>query len=138
MRWLWIVVLAASASAAKEDVLLRADEDFARAAAARGAEGFVSFFARDAVILPAKIPVVEGIEAIAEVYRKTWAQPGFSLQWKPLKAHMAKSGELGYTYGTYERRRTVDGQTVVETGKYTTIWKRQKDGTWKVVLDLGN
>ena len=138
MRWLWIVVLAASAWAAKEDVLLRADEEFARVTAARGAAGFSSFFAPDAVVLPAKAPVVEGLQAIAEGNRKTWAQPGFSLQWKPLKAHMAKSGELGYTYGTYERRRTVDGKTVIETGKYTTIWKRQKDGTWKVVLDMGN
>jgi ketosteroid isomerase-like protein len=40
--------------------------------------------------------------------------------------------------GGYAGRAGVDGQTVIETGKYTTIWKRQKDGTWKVVLDMGN
>jgi ketosteroid isomerase-like protein len=27
---------------------------------------------------------------------------------------------------------------VVEHGKYTSIWKKQKDGSWKVVLDMGN
>jgi ketosteroid isomerase-like protein len=139
MKWLlWISIFAASLQGAREDVLLRADEDFAKAAAQRGAEGFVSFFAEDAVILPAKVPVVEGKASIAEVYRKVWEAPGFSLAWKPLKAVMARAGDLGYTYGTYERKHTEGGRTVVETGKYLTIWKRQPGGSWKVVLDMGN
>lgn len=31
-----------------------------------------------------------------------------------------------------------DGKPVVAYGKYNTIWKKQRDGTWKVVLDMGN
>ena len=31
-----------------------------------------------------------------------------------------------------------DGKPVVSYGKYTTIWKKQKDGSWKGVMDMGN
>ena len=124
---------------ADPSVLIQADTDFCRAAAARGAEGFVSFFAPDASILPAKSSVVTGIDALREVYRKVWATPGFSLAWKPLKAEMARSGDLGYTFGTYERKyRNAAGETVAETGKYMTIWKKQADGSWKAAVDMGN
>jgi ketosteroid isomerase-like protein len=51
-------------------------------------------------------------------------------------ADISASGDLGYTYGTYEFRAK-DGKLIVEHGKYTSIWK-QRDGKWKVVLDMGN
>lgn len=41
--------------------------------------------------------------------------------------------------GTFEfRSKDKDGKAVVDHGKYTSIWKKQKDGSWKVVLDMGN
>ena len=61
------------------------------------------------------------------------------LSWTPVGADISASGDLGYTYGTYEFRSIgKDGKTSVEQGKYTSIWKMQKDGSWKVVLDMGN
>jgi ketosteroid isomerase-like protein len=62
-----------------------------------------------------------------------------SLTWKPIGADVSSSGDLGYTYGTYEfRSKDASGKPSVSHGKYTSIWKRQKDGSWKVVLDMGN
>jgi ketosteroid isomerase-like protein len=61
------------------------------------------------------------------------------LTWTPVGADMAASGDLGYTYGTYEfASKDKDGKEVVNHGKYTSIWKLQTDGSWKVVLDMGN
>jgi ketosteroid isomerase-like protein len=134
-----LVWLLSAAAWANEPSLIKADEDFCKAAAARGAEGFVSFLAPDAAVLPAKSAVVTGIVRLREMYRKTWARPGFSLTWKPLKAEMSKSGDLGYTFGEYQRRYTgADGKPVLETGKYMTVWRKQPDGSWKVIADMGN
>jgi len=48
------------------------------------------------------------------------------------------SGDLGYTHGTYRRERVnSEDEAVVETGRYVTIWRRNADGKWKVVLDIG-
>jgi hypothetical protein len=52
---------------------------------------------------------VTGLSALRDVYTKVWQTPGFSLAWKPLKAEVSRSGDLGYTFGTYERRHTAEG-----------------------------
>jgi ketosteroid isomerase-like protein len=52
---------------------------------------------------------------------------------------MAKSGDLGYTAGTYEDSfKGPDGKQVNEKGKYVAAWKKQKDGTWKAIHDIWN
>jgi ketosteroid isomerase-like protein len=52
---------------------------------------------------------------------------------------VARSGDLGYTWGFYESRwRSEDGREQVTRGKYTSVWRRQADGAWKAVLDMGN
>ena len=54
-------------------------------------------------------------------------------------ADLSAAGDMGYTYGNYEfHSNGKDGKPTVEYGKYTSIWRLQKDGTWKVVLDMGN
>jgi ketosteroid isomerase-like protein len=61
------------------------------------------------------------------------------LTWSPVHVDVSESGDLGYTFGNYEFRSVgKDGKPAIEHGKYTTIWKKQKDGHWKVVLDMGN
>ncbi len=134
----FLFCVVAALAVGPEDVLIQADKDFAKAAAARGADGFLSFFAEDGTILPKNGAPLTGKAALADAFRDTWAQTGFSLEWTPLKAELAASGDLGYTYGTYVRKRIVKDEPVTETGKYVTIWRKQKDGSWKVILDMGD
>jgi len=58
----------------------------------------------------------------------------FTLTWEPMGADMAASGDLGFTYGVY----TLSLQDTSYKGTYVSIWKKQKDGSWKYVLDTGN
>jgi ketosteroid isomerase-like protein len=52
---------------------------------------------------------------------------------------VSESGDLAYSFGNYEFRSIgKDGKPTIEHGKYTSIWKKQKDGRRKVVLDMGN
>ena len=52
---------------------------------------------------------------------------------------MSGSGDLGYTYGNYVFiSKDKDGKIVASYGKYMSVWKKQKDGSWKVVVDMGN
>ena len=57
-----------------------------------------------------------------------------TLTWEPLKAEVAGSGELGYTWGNWKYVST----DTTYYGNYFTIWKKQDDGRWKVALDGGN
>ena len=118
--------------------LVQLETEFMKAAAERGAQGYMSYYAEDAVELPNGTDMFRGKESIA----KTMGfldQKDNKLTWTPVYADIAASGDLGYTYGTYEfRSKDKDGKATVSYGKYATIWKKQKDGSWKVVMDMGN
>ncbi len=57
-----------------------------------------------------------------------------SIAWTPLFAEVAESGELGYTWGTWK----LNLPDTIQYGKYFTVWKKNRQGEWKVVLDGGN
>ncbi len=118
--------------------LVKIENDFLKAAADHGSQGYISYYADDAVELPNGDAILQGKENIAKTM-KFLDDPGNHLTWAPVGAGMAASGDLGYTYGTYEfTSKDKDGKPVVDHGKYATIWKKQKDGSWKVALDMGN
>lgn len=129
---------AAPAEKVDRDAILRADEDFAHYAREHGlAEAFASYAADDATILPNGGNPVKGREAIRALFASSSA--GTTLAWKPFTAEVSRSGDLGYTLGTYESRSSdASGKPVIRYGKYCTIWKKQSDGTWRYVVDLGN
>lgn len=104
----------------------------------KGSAGFLSFYSDEAVELPDGENILQGKAAIAKTM--TFLDDKHNrLSWTPLHVDVAESGELAYTYGTYEFHSIgKDGKPAVEYGKYATIWKKQKDGEWKVVLDTGN
>lgn len=56
-----------------------------------------------------------------------------TLSWSPIKSDVAQSGDLGYTYGSYEVKFTDTNKT--EKGYYVRVWKRDAGGKWKLVLD---
>ena len=63
------------------------------------------------------------------------AAPGL-WTWKPEGWDVSRSGDLGYSYGTYWLKSS-DPKTPAETGNYFRIWKKQGND-WKVVVDVAN
>src|SRR5271166_1532008 len=153
MKSFWLVVVfafllaialfrahpAASASAnAGPDALRNLEAEFMKAAAEHGSQGYLSYYADEAVELPNGGPIIQGKVNIAKGMGFL-DQKDNHLTWTPVGADISASADLGYTYGTYEfRSKDKDGKPVIDHGKYTSIWKKQKDGSWKVVLDMGN
>ncbi len=125
--------------AGDEEVLLKADREFARATAEKGVEGFAAFLAEDVVLLNGGAPIIYGRQGAIDMWSGLLTDPGASITWEPTMAVLAESGELGYTVGQYIMILTGEnGERSVEKGKYVTIWRKQADGSWKVVLDGGN
>jgi ketosteroid isomerase-like protein len=77
-----------------------------------------------------------GPDEIKEFYS---AQSASSLSWHPVYADVAGSRDLGFTVGEYiATGRGPSGAAVQRFGKYLTVWKRQRNGTWQFVVDGGN
>lgn len=116
-------------------LLFKLEAEFAQAVAVHGHEAFVTYFAEDGVELDDGGGITSR-EAIGK--QPPWPE-GTSLTWTPVKADMAASGDLGYTYGNYVfKSKNKEGNIVTHYGKYMSVWKKQKDGSWKVVVDMGN
>jgi ketosteroid isomerase-like protein len=82
-------------------------------------------------------PIVVGKAAIAKAIQDDFSKG--DLTWRPKAAGVARSGDLGYTSGLYEAKlKTTAGGTVVDNGKYLTVWKKERDGAWKVLFDTFN
>jgi ketosteroid isomerase-like protein len=125
-------LLPAAQASIWEQELRDADTDFAKQTAARGLEGWMSFFAADAAIIHDG-QTVTGTQALRAFYTPVFANKNFSLTWTPTRAEASADGTLGYTYGTYEAKNAAASSR----GMYTTVWRRV-NGQWKVVLDLGS
>jgi ketosteroid isomerase-like protein len=132
-----------SAFAADADAIAKAltrlDDDWSKAAATKDAEKVASFYAEDAIAYPPNEPAAVGRAAAKKVWAAYLGDPSFTISWKTVHAGAAKSGDLGYTAGTYQDSfKGPDGKVVHETGKYVCTWAKQKDGSWKAIHDIWN
>ena len=88
-------------------------------------------------VLFASPKLVVGPDATRELYAARGA--GTSLTWHPVFAWVTGSEDIGFTVGDYiATLRGPSGAAVQRFGKYLTVWQRQRDGTWKFVVDGGN
>lgn len=120
--------------------LIALEKAFCDAAKSEGAAGWARYFAPNgAMVGGLSNPPIVGPEAIEAAMKAFFDTPGNSLIWSPMHAEHSEDGTLGYTYGIYNRTVVeADGQKTEATGKYMTIWKRQDDGQWLIVADIGN
>ena len=129
-------LVAQSDPAAVKEALLKADRDFNTDTQEHRLEGWMQAFDEDAVIQQAK-PVV-GKEAIRAVEKEQWSDPNFHLTWSPDEAYPMPNGRMGYTRGHWVlTSRDEKGTPFRLTGQYLTVWKKNKQGEWKVIWDGG-
>jgi len=64
------------------------------------------------------------------------ARKDATVNWTPDFIDVADDGTLGYTYGKFSWKIKNDQGAVTEyKGVFHTVWKKQKDNTWKYVWD---
>ena len=127
------------ATEAEDEAAIRAaTREWNAAEAAKDVEKCVSFYAADGERFATGSPVIRGIDALRTEWRKYVSSPG-TFQWNTLKVEVSSSGDLAYETGRFVLK-TVDrnGQPSTTTGKYVCVWKKQRDGKWKVEADIDN
>jgi ketosteroid isomerase-like protein len=120
---------------AKQEIV-QAEKDFEKMAAEKGiAEAFGYFADSNAVIRGANDSLIRGKEGIRNFFSADRFKSA-SVKWSPDFADASSSGDLGYTYGKYTwQSKDSTGKTNESSGIFHTVWKKQKDGSWKFVWD---
>ena len=93
------------------------------------------YFADDSAVLLRNNRLVKGKREIEAYYDQSSFQ-GIKLVWEPEFVEVTRCGDLAYTYGPYTySSKDSTGNEMVSRGIFHTIWKKQKDGSWKYVFD---
>jgi ketosteroid isomerase-like protein len=127
-----------SPNGATEGSLMQADRDFAVATHARGIDGWMSFYALDAIRIRYRGNMVKGSGEI-----RKFDLPGISdtttiLNWEPTDANVFSGGDIGSTTGKYwvVSRTGIDAGKETGHGRYVTMWRRAGE-RWLVIMDTG-
>lgn len=146
MRLQILLVLAFPAFAAcrsladeSAEPLLAADRAFCADTQARRIEGWVAAFDPNGSQFDDDFRPVTGAAAIRTRMEGFFADPANELTWEPDTATISEAGNLGSTSGRFVMtHRLADGsRATLLTGRYFDVWRKLPDGTWKLVLDLG-
>lgn len=95
-----------------------------------------AYYAPDAVILPPNASAVKGHEAIVSFFDSF--PPLSDVKFEQVE--MDGIGGLAYVWGTYSLKMLPTGAEtpIQDSGKFIEIWRKQKDGSWRVTLDIFN
>ena len=98
-------------------------------------EAFWYFADSSAVIKRGNDSIISGKAAIKNFYSDSYFKTA-SVKWSPDLIDAAQNGDMGYTFGKYKwESKDSSGKVNVAQGIFHTVWKKQKDGSWKYVWD---
>jgi ketosteroid isomerase-like protein len=102
---------------------------FAKTMVDRDHAAFTSFLADETVFLGPTI--LRGKAAVAEAWKRFYEGPTAPFAWGPERVEVLDSGTVGMTTGP------VLDETGKRTGTFNSVWRREKDGKWRIVFDIG-
>jgi ketosteroid isomerase-like protein len=108
----------------------RTERAFAQTMSERDLRGFVSFLSKDAVFFSGD-EVLRGRDAVARAWTAFYDGPNAPFSWEPETVEVLESGDLALSTGPV---RDAGGALV---GTFTSIWRREAPGVWRIVFDKG-
>jgi uncharacterized protein (TIGR02246 family) len=106
--------------------------------AAKDLDKIAGHYSDDAVLMAPGMPASHGKDAIRALLTDMVKDPALSLKFQSATVEVAKSGDVGYTQGSYTMTMTdpASKQVVNDHGSYVTTYRKQADGSWKAVADI--
>ncbi|MGE0593505.1 MAG: nuclear transport factor 2 family protein [Vicinamibacterales bacterium] len=116
------------------DVMVQTERAFAARALVVGwKQAFLEYFSPAAIGFDTSGPG----PAHAQLAQVPDPPPTLRLVWEPRYGDVAASGDLGYLTGPVETRRTDRPDLAPRYSNYASIWRREPDGTFRVLMDVG-
>jgi uncharacterized protein (TIGR02246 family) len=121
--------------AADETAIRAAEAAQIKAVAALDAAAAVSVYTDDVVAMDAESPTIQGKENMRQWLEKFFQdKPQFSAS--TAQVEVARSGDLAYSRGTGTMTvKSKKGKPIEANFKYLSVWKKQADGSWKMIVD---
>lgn len=127
-----------SALAGPVEEMMQTDRDFAAMAASDGVPAaFAAYAAEDVRMFPGGNQPYTGRDTLIERYADF--PEGAMLAWDPIEGMASPDGKFGFTWGRYVFTPPANAEDASPGhGKYVSIWRKEDNGEWKFVADIGN
>jgi len=134
-----VLIISSCNTVDKEDIrkeIFETEKAFEKMTKEKGVPQAFYYFADDnAVIKRENDTLIIGKENIKIYYEKNY-NANATVNWTPDFIDVSDCGTLGYTYGNYKWIiKNAEGERVEYKGVFHTVWKKQKDNSWKYVWD---
>jgi ketosteroid isomerase-like protein len=123
-------LLAQSAPATLGRQVFAAESSFAASMARRDLKAFAAFLSPEAVFF-SDTAALRGKEAVVEAWRKFFVERKAPFSWRPETVEVLASGTLALTSGPVHNP---EGKQI---GTFTSIWRQETDGSWRIIFDRG-
>jgi ketosteroid isomerase-like protein len=123
---------------AEGEKLMQVSREWSKSAATDNIEKTMSYWADSAIFLSAGQPILNGKNEIRGMVERSGKIPGFKISWEPISVSISESGDMAYMIE--QNQVTVNdslGIPVTKFGKGVTIWKKDTNGSWKNVVEIG-
>jgi uncharacterized protein (TIGR02246 family) len=94
-------------------------------------------FAADGVLLGRNGKSFKGPKQILERMKTVMEAAGKGVKATVTTVDLWLIGDTAYETGKYSYTSQEKGQPVTDEGRYVTTWRRQSDGSWKIIMDMG-
>lgn len=97
-------------------------------------DGFIKFFADDGIGFG---PHPQKTKIELQNTPPTTGTRRVIFNWAPIYGDISAAGDMGYTTGPVLYTDVTDNPRPPRHGLYFSVWQKQADGSWKVVIDMG-
>ena len=129
-----VIGRAQTSRSALEDAVWKADAAWSDACSSNDVDKMLAFYDANAAFIGTTPPTV-GVDRLRTLWTNFFARPGYRLTWRAERVEIAASEDFAYSYGPWEQTEVREGTARTSKGTYVAIWKRQSNGTWKVLVD---
>ena len=100
-------------------------------------EAFASFIDADARFIGGSVQ--RGADAVVQAWSIFFGDDAPRIMWRPQYIEVLHDGTLALSRGPYRMVATdADGTSKEHWGTFNSIWRRQGDGSWRIIFDAGN
>jgi ketosteroid isomerase-like protein len=111
--------------------VMAVERAFAKSMADRDHAAFSAFLSEEAVFFTTAKPL-RGKQQVADYWKRFYQQPEAPFAWEPETVEVLDSGTLALSSGPV---RNAKGEQIAT---FTSIWRQEQPGVWRIVFDKGN
>ena len=114
------------------------ETNMSKVMASKDVAGVTANYTADAILMTPGMAAMKGTDGIRAGMTAMLADPNMKLDFSSDRVEVSDSGDMAASHGNYTMTATdpITKKPMNDKGSYVTVYRRQKDGVWKAVLDI--